>query len=68
MAHPPAVGPPDRYEGDFLALRHPATPPLTTLPDGCFDAVFDRGGLVAVDPKDREKYAMALKRLVAPGG
>ena len=32
------------------------------------DAAFDRGGLVAVAPDDREAYAAVLKRLVRPGG
>jgi len=67
-------------EGDFLLLAQPpASPPQKggmreggvcpdTLPDASFDAVFDRGGLVAVDPSDRSAYAAALTRLVAPGG
>jgi len=32
------------------------------------DAAWDRGGLVAVAPDDREAYAAVLKRLVRPGG
>ena len=35
---------------------------------GNFDAAFDRGGLVAVRPEDRPKYAANLKELLSPGG
>jgi len=33
-----------------------------------FDACFDRGGLVAVDPPDRQRYAENLAELMKPGG
>jgi len=65
-------------EGDFLLLAEPpASAPVSnggqyacpdTEPDGSFDAVFDRGGMVAVDPSDRAAYAAVITRLVAPGG
>ena len=35
---------------------------------GTFDAAFDRGSLVAIDPELRERYAAALAPLVRPGG
>lgn len=35
---------------------------------GRFQCAFDRGGLVAVDPSVRSKYAEVLDRLMAPGG
>lgn len=50
-------------EGDFLALGDSEAEAL--LP---FDAAFDRGSLVAVEPKDRREYAQALTGLIAPGG
>lgn len=50
-------------EGDFLALGGAEAEAL--MP---FEAAFDRGSLVAVDPRDRREYARALTGLVAPGG
>eukprot|EP00629_Pelagomonadales_sp_RCC1024_P007057 CAMPEP_0119292722 /NCGR_PEP_ID=MMETSP1329-20130426/44710_1 /TAXON_ID=114041 /ORGANISM="Genus nov. species nov., Strain RCC1024" /LENGTH=255 /DNA_ID=CAMNT_0007293567 /DNA_START=176 /DNA_END=939 /DNA_ORIENTATION=+ len=44
-------------EGDFLAFG-----------EGGFDAAFDRGGLVAVVPEDREAYVAVLRRALKPGG
>ena len=35
---------------------------------GSFDAAFDRGGLVAINPADRAQYADNLGQLIAPGG
>lgn len=35
---------------------------------GGFEAAFDRGGLVAVNPDDRARYAHNLADLMAPGG
>ena len=35
---------------------------------GEFDAAFDRGGIVAVDPSDRPQYAQRLHELIKPGG
>ena len=59
-------------EGDFLALRHEprgrGRGDAAALPSASFDACFDRGGLVAVAPSDREAYAAALRRLLRPGG
>ena len=37
-------------------------------PSASFDAAFDRGGIVAVAPEDREAYADVLRRLLRPGG
>lgn len=50
-------------EGDFLALGDAEADAL--MP---FEAAFDRGSLVAVEPKDRKEYARALTGLIAPGG
>ncbi|XP_068603376.1 probable thiopurine S-methyltransferase isoform X2 [Brachionichthys hirsutus] len=35
--------------------------------DGQFQGMWDRGGLVAINPKDREKYAALLTSLMAKG-
>ncbi|XP_065062749.1 probable thiopurine S-methyltransferase [Rhopilema esculentum] len=40
----------------------------STVAGGEFDGVFDRGALVAINPKDRPRYAELMGRLVAPGG
>lgn len=66
-------------QGDFLLLAQPpkSSPVLgwggeqvcsETEPSASFDAVFDRGGFVAVDKADRQAYAATLTRLVAPFG
>lgn len=34
--------------------------------EGQFDAIWDRGALVAINPKDREKYAALIVSLMAP--
>eukprot|EP00930_Biecheleria_cincta_P036911 TRINITY_DN25298_c0_g3_i1.p1 TRINITY_DN25298_c0_g3~~TRINITY_DN25298_c0_g3_i1.p1 ORF type:complete len:361 (+),score=44.61 TRINITY_DN25298_c0_g3_i1:267-1349(+) len=57
-AAPPAVF----VEGDFLQLGSEAAAALVP-----FDAAFDRGGLVAVEPADRVRYAEVLGYLLAPG-
>jgi len=49
--------------GDFLALGSAEAEALVP-----FDAAFDRGGLVAVQPGDRPRYAQALAALLRPGG
>eukprot|EP00928_Gymnodinium_smaydae_P048318 TRINITY_DN32296_c0_g1_i1.p1 TRINITY_DN32296_c0_g1~~TRINITY_DN32296_c0_g1_i1.p1 ORF type:complete len:337 (+),score=69.29 TRINITY_DN32296_c0_g1_i1:47-1012(+) len=49
--------------GDFLEVGAAEAEALVPV-----DAAFDRGALVAVDPKDREQYAQSLTRLIAPGG
>jgi len=50
-------------EGDFLALGSKEAEALVP-----FDAVFDRGSFVAIDPASRPQYAQVLGSLVAPGG
>jgi thiopurine S-methyltransferase len=50
-------------EGDFLELGEQEATALVP-----FEAAFDRGSLVAIDPKDRPRYAQALTRLITPGG
>ncbi|XP_071493431.1 probable thiopurine S-methyltransferase [Diadema antillarum] len=35
---------------------------------GSFDAVWDRGSLVAIDPCDRQRYSDLLLSMLAPGG
>mmetsp|Transcript_11449 Transcript_11449/g.15399 ORF Transcript_11449/g.15399 Transcript_11449/m.15399 type:complete len:148 (-) Transcript_11449:62-505(-) len=49
--------------GDFLAIGEPEAQALVP-----FDAAFDRGGLVAVAPGERRRYAEALASLLQPGG
>jgi thiopurine S-methyltransferase len=48
-------------KGDFFELDETAT-------DGRFDAVFDRGSLVAIEPSLRRDYVQVIRRLVKPGG
>jgi len=50
-------------EGDFLSLGVSEATALVP-----FEAAFDRGGLVAVEPDDRQPYADTLAVLMAPGG
>ncbi|CAJ1361964.1 unnamed protein product [Effrenium voratum] len=50
-------------EGDFLELGPEQAQALVP-----FEAAFDRGSLVAVDPSLRDAYAQALTHLVAPKG
>jgi len=50
-------------QGDFLQLGPSEVEALVP-----FDAAFDRGGLVAVEPAERQRYANVLKKLVKPGG
>uniref|UniRef100_A0A8C6T5V5 thiopurine S-methyltransferase n=1 Tax=Neogobius melanostomus TaxID=47308 RepID=A0A8C6T5V5_9GOBI len=40
---------------------------FTSSLEGQFGAVWDRGALVAINPKDREKYAALIHSLMAPG-
>lgn len=35
---------------------------------GTFDAAFDRGALIAIEPEDRPQYVSVLTSLMAPGG
>mmetsp|Transcript_64635 Transcript_64635/g.179242 ORF Transcript_64635/g.179242 Transcript_64635/m.179242 type:complete len:330 (+) Transcript_64635:55-1044(+) len=49
-------------EGDFLNLGPDEAAALVP-----FDAAFDRGGLVAVDPGERRRYAEVLSLLLSPG-
>lgn len=48
-------------KGDFFHLTESDT-------GGKFDAVFDRGALVAIEPDMREAYVATMKHLIAPGG
>ena len=50
-------------EGDFLTLG--ALEAAALVP---FEAAFDRGALVAVEPKERRRYALALKELIKEEG
>lgn len=52
-------------QGDFLAFDAAGAQRFGL---GDFDAAFDRGGLVAVNPADRPKYAQNLGELMRPGG
>jgi hypothetical protein len=52
-------------QGDFLAFDRAAA---SRHGFERFDAAFDRGGLVAVAPSDRERYAELLGAQIAPGG
>jgi thiopurine S-methyltransferase len=64
QAEDPAV-PLVAVQADFLLLDPPTA---SALGVGSFDAVFDRGALVAVAPGDRERYADVLAGLVRRGG
>ena len=46
------------YQGDFFALKFDVI--------GKFDAIWDRGGFVAIDPAQRVEYAKVMKDLMAP--
>ena len=48
-------------KGDFFELDDNKT-------GGKFDAVWDRGSIVAIDPSLRESYVATMSRLVKPGG
>jgi thiopurine S-methyltransferase len=48
-------------KGDFFDLDENST-------DGRFEAVFDRGSLVAIEPSLRRSYVNVMKGLVQPGG
>lgn len=50
-------------EGDFLAIS-----PADASGIVSFAAGFDRGGIVAVQPKERPTYAKVLASLIEPGG
>jgi len=39
-----------------------------TVTNGRFDAIFDRGSLVAIQPTLREQYINIMRQLLAPGG
>lgn len=52
-------------QGDFLAFDRPAASQWG-FPE--FDCAFDRGGLVAVAPSDRHRYAAVLSEQLRPGG
>jgi hypothetical protein len=52
-------------QGDFLAFDRPAASQWG-FPE--FDCAFDRGGLVAVAPSDRPRYAAVLSEQLRPGG
>jgi len=65
QAVPGPAAPLVAVQADFLGLDPPAA---SALELGPFDAVFDRGALVAVAPGDRGRYADVLAGLVRPGG
>ena len=46
------------YQGDFFKLNFNII--------GKFDAMWDRGSLVAINPSDRDKYATIMLELMAP--
>jgi thiopurine S-methyltransferase len=48
-------------KGDFFELDEATT-------NGRFDAIFDRGSMVAIQPALREDYVQTISRLMAPGG
>lgn len=48
-------------KGDFFHLTEQDT-------GGKFDAVFDRGSLVAIEPNLRESYVKIIGKVMAPGG
>ena len=48
-------------EGDFFQLDEIVT-------DGRFQAIFDRGSLVAIDPTLRSAYVTVMSKLMAPKG
>jgi len=48
-------------KGDFFALDSDAT-------GGKFDSIWDRGSMVAIDPRLRESYVDVMKNLLKPGG
>jgi len=48
-------------EGDFFQLDEKIT-------DGRFQAIFDRGSLVAIDPNLRRAYVNVMSKLIAPQG
>merc|ERR1719296_32838 len=50
-------------EGDFLALGPQEAAALVP-----FEAAFDRGSLVAVNPSVRAQYMKVMSSLIAPGG
>lgn len=50
-------------EGDFLSIGPSEAAAIVPFP-----AAFDRGGLVAVEPPDRPRYARVLADLIEPGG
>ena len=52
-------------QGDFLSFNSKAA---SKYGFGDFDAAFDRGGLVAVEPADRPTYSANLASLIKPGG
>eukprot|EP00931_Biecheleriopsis_adriatica_P038824 TRINITY_DN22200_c0_g2_i2.p1 TRINITY_DN22200_c0_g2~~TRINITY_DN22200_c0_g2_i2.p1 ORF type:complete len:314 (+),score=60.73 TRINITY_DN22200_c0_g2_i2:15-956(+) len=54
--------------GDEQTRTEPPPPVILIEALVPFDAAFDRGGIVAVDPKDRKRYAEVLSHLMAPGG
>lgn len=69
---PKADGSADRdivtwHEADFLDLIGGPNTAFNEATNS-FDAAFDRGGLVAVAPGDRDDYAAVLARLLMPGG
>jgi thiopurine S-methyltransferase len=60
------------YQGDFFAWPTPATAPLADLRAAgladCYDAIFDRGSLVAINRDLRPQYVEIMDTVLAPGG
>jgi len=48
-------------QGDFFTLTEQDT-------EGKFEAIFDRGSLVAIDPSLRQDYVQIMSKVIAPGG
>lgn len=68
---PTNIGAFDKYSGNSIVLLkgdffHVCDDELYT--DGRFDMIWDRGAMVAIDPKDRETYVKTLGTLLKPGG
>ena len=54
--------------GDFMDLDQSIVEGRTTNSDASFDACWDRAALVALHPKDREKYVETVHKMLRPGG
>lgn len=60
---------PQRFRGkNILLIQDDFFLSSTTTTDGSFDAIFDRGSLVAIHPSLREDYVDVIRKLIRPGG